>query len=281
MRVIANGKPRDVADGATVADLLAEIGWRPQWVVVERNGEPLERSRFGEVRLAEDDRLEIVRAVAGGASPHRRETLERARLYLCVGGRGGGPELDAFLDAVLGAGVDVLQLREDKSMEARPLLRLAERFASACARHGALFIVNDRPDVALAAGADGVHLGQDDVAPDVARAILGPGAIVGLSTHAPADVRRARDEPVDYIAVGPCFETPTKPGRPAAGLGLLRVAAAEATVPWFAIGGIDSATLPQVVAVGARRVVVVRAITESPDPALAVKALRDALARSP
>jgi thiamine-phosphate pyrophosphorylase len=166
-------------------------------------------------------------------------------------------------------------------MEARPLLRLAERFSAACARHGALFIVNDRPDVAVAAGADGVHLGQDDLPPDVARAILGPDAIVGRSTHTADEVRRARSEPVDYIAVGPCFATPTKPGRPAAGLGLLRVAAAETTVPWFAIGGINAGTLPEVVAAGARRIVVVRAVTESADPAVAVKGLRGALPSSP
>lgn len=201
-----------------------------------------------------------------------RQRLARARLYLCTDGRGGGSELDEFLDDVLGAGVDVVQLRE-KEMEAKPLLALAERFRTACDRHGALFIVNDRTDVALAAGADGVHLGQDDLPPDAARSILGPAAIIGRSTHAPREIRRAHTEPIDYIAVGPVFETPTKPGRPAVGLELIRRAAREAILPWFAIGGIDSETLSEVKAAGASRIVVVRALTKARDPGKAAKSL--------
>lgn len=210
----------------------------------------------------------------------RRERLASARLYLCTDGRGGGPGLDRFLDAVLGAGVDVVQLR-DKHLEARPLLALAERFRAACDRHGALFVVNDRPDLALAAGADGVHLGQDDLDPAIARRVLGPGAIIGRSTHAPDQLRRAHDEGVDYCAVGPVHATPTKPGRPAAGMDVVRVAAREATLPWFAIGGIDAGNLADVVAAGARRIVVVRAITEAADPAGAARALRAALEAAP
>lgn len=192
-----------------------------------------------------------------------------ARLYLCTGDRP-----DSFLDAVLAAGVDVLQLRE-KEMEARPQLEIAARFRAACDRHGTLFIVNDRADLALAAGADGVHLGQDDLDPAFARS-LGL-AIIGRSTHTPAELRRAISEDVDYVCVGPVYETPTKPGRPAAGLDLVRLAAAECPKPWFAIGGIDLDTIGAVAGAGASRVVVVRAIAEAVDPAAAVKALRSAL----
>lgn len=203
----------------------------------------------------------------------RSARLDATRLYVCTPGR---TDLDEFLDTILVAGVDIVQLREEKAMEARPLLELAARFRAACDRHGALFIVNDRPDLALAAGADGVHLGQDDVSPAIARRILGAERIIGRSTHSPDEIERAASEPVDYIVVGPCFETPTKPGRPATGLELLS-AAAGVVLPWFAIGGLDERTLPRAVAAGARRAVIVRAITEAADPSLAVKRLRELL----
>ncbi|MBI4729385.1 MAG: thiamine phosphate synthase [Acidobacteria bacterium] len=206
----------------------------------------------------------------------RRARLDGARLYLVSGGLGGGPGLDRFLDEVLSAGVDILQLRE-KEMEAQPLLAFAEQFRAACDRHHALFIVNDRVDVALATEADGVHLGQRDLSPEFARAVLGSEAIIGRSTHAPEEIRRAHAEPVDYVAVGPVHETPTKPGRAAVGLDLVRLAAAEATLPWFAIGGIDAATVTGVVAAGARRIAVVRAIGFAPDPAAAAREMRSAL----
>jgi thiamine-phosphate pyrophosphorylase len=156
-------------------------------------------------------------------------------------------------------------------MEARPLLRIAARFRAACDRHGALFIVNDRPDLALAAGADGVHLGQDDLDPSFARS-LGLN-IIGRSTHTPDELHRAFDEDVDYICVGPVHETPTKPGRPATGLDLIRLAA-KSQKPWFAIGGMNPDTAAEAVEAGASRIVVVRAITEAPDPAAAVAGLR-------
>jgi thiamine-phosphate pyrophosphorylase len=205
-----------------------------------------------------------------------RARVSHARLYLVTGGRGGGEGLREFLDVVLDAGVDVLQLRE-KEQEARPLLELAEIFRERCDAHGAPFIVNDRADLALAARADGVHLGQDDLPVEHARRILGRDAIVGRSTHDREQVRRAMREDVDYVAVGPVHETPTKPGRPAAGIDLVRLAAAEATKPWFAIGGIDAVTVADVRSAGASRIVVVRAVTEAPDPAAAVKELRAAL----
>jgi thiamine-phosphate pyrophosphorylase len=205
-----------------------------------------------------------------------RARLAAARVYLVTDGRGGGEALRAFLEQVLAAGVDVVQLRE-KELEARPILERAELVREATLRHGVPFIVNDRADLAVAADADGVHLGQDDLPPEAARRLLGRNPIIGRSTHDPDQLRRAMREPVDYAAVGPVFETPTKPGRPAVGLGLVRLAAAEATKPWFAIGGIDPTTVRAVRDAGARRVVVVRAITEAADPAAAVRALRAAL----
>jgi len=206
-----------------------------------------------------------------------RAKLAAARLYLVTDGRGGGEALRGFLDAVLAAGVDVIQLRE-KELEAAPLLELAAVFRDACDRYAVPFIVNDRADVAFAAGADGVHLGQDDLPLATARRLLGAKAIIGRSTHDTAQLRRAMDEDVDYVAVGPVYETPTKPGRPAAGLDLVRRAAEEISKPWFAIGGIDRSSVAAVRAAGAARIVVVRAITRAEDPGIATKELLEALA---
>lgn len=206
-----------------------------------------------------------------------RARLAGARLYLVTDGRGGGEPLREFLESVLRAGVDVLQLRE-KELEARRVLELAEVFREVCDRHRAPFIVNDRADVALAAGADGVHLGQDDLPVGAARHTLGRYAIIGRSTHSPSQLRRAAGEDVDYLAVGPVYETPTKPGRRAVGLDLVRLAAREAAKPWFAIGGIDAGNVDAVRGAGAERIVVVRAITTADDPVEAAKTLRRALA---
>jgi len=198
----------------------------------------------------------------------RRERLERARLYVVTATR---PDLGGFLDSILGAGVDLVQLR-DKHAEAGDLLRYADTFREAATRHGALFVVNDRPDVALAAGADGVHLGQNDLPPAVARRVLGPDAIIGLSCHLPDDYASAPPE-ADYLTAGPVHETPTKPGRPGVGLELVRYAAAHADRPWFAIGGIGPTNVAEVAGAGATRIVVVRAVTEANDPAAAVREL--------
>jgi thiamine-phosphate pyrophosphorylase len=206
--------------------------------------------------------------------PDRRERLAEARLYVVTGARSDRGDLEDFLDAILRAGVDVVQLRE-KDAEAGDLLRWAETFRKAADRHGALFIVNDRPDVALAADADGVHLGQDDLPPGFTRELMGDDAIIGLSTHSPQQFDGAASE-ADYLCAGPVWETPTKPGRPAAGLDLIRHAAASAEVrPWFAIGGIDTENASQVGEAGARRLVVVRAVTEAADPAAAIGSLRE------
>ena len=209
-----------------------------------------------------------------------RARLADARLYLCTDGRRGRGDLAPFLDAVLSNGVDIVQLRE-KGLEAGEELALLEVFAAACARHGALLAVNDRADIALAAGADLLHLGQDDLPVAVARRILGPGPVIGRSSHSPLQAAAAAiEEGVDYFCAGPVWETPTKQGRPGTGTGLLtQVAVLGDARPWFAIGGISLDRLGSVLDAGATRVVVVRAITEAADPGAAAaafaKRLRD------
>ena len=165
--------------------------------------------------------------------------LAGRRLYLCTPDR---PDLTDFLEACIEGGVDVVQLR-DKQLEARPLLRRAEVAAAVCRRWRVPFVLNDRPDLALACGADGVHVGQDDAPPALARRMLGPDAIVGLSTHAPPDLDDAGQQPVDYLSVGPVAPTPTKPGRPGTGPGYLSYARDRATRPWFVTGGVTPATV--------------------------------------
>jgi thiamine-phosphate pyrophosphorylase len=202
-----------------------------------------------------------------------RERLAAARLYLCTDGRRASGDLVPFLDEVLAGGVDIVQLRE-KGLEAGEELALLSVFAAACQRHGALLAVNDRADVALAAGADVLHLGQDDLPVPVARQILGPGPVIGRSSHSPSQTSLAAvEEGVDYFCAGPVWTTPTKPGRPATGLSLLSYAAsAGGDRPWFAIGGISLSRLDSVLEAGATRVVVVRAITEADDPGAAAAA---------
>ena len=211
-------------------------------------------------------------------SVNRAQRLARlagARLYLCTPLR---PDLAAFAGAALAGGVDVIQLR-DKRAEAGPLLEGAAVLRAAADAHGALLAVNDRADVALAAGADILHLGQDDLPLPWARRVAGQEILLGRSTHSLDQARLALAEPWDYIAVGPVYPTATKPGRPATGPGLLAlVAALEPAVPWFAIGGVDLSTLDEVMAAGARRAVVVRPITEAGDPGRAAAALAERLA---
>jgi len=197
-----------------------------------------------------------------------RDQLASARLYLCTDARERQGDLTPFLDAVLGSGVDIVQLRQ-KGLEAAQELRYLSVFRAACTRHGALLAVNDRADIAFACGADVLHLGQDDLSPVVARELIGPAPVIGLSSHAEAETAAAAAEPAaDYYCAGPVWPTPTKPGRPAPGLDLLRFAAGLGeSRPWFAIGGIDESNLDEVLAAGASRIVVVRVLTEAADPA--------------
>ncbi|ANR91147.1 thiamine phosphate synthase [Mycobacterium avium subsp. hominissuis] len=217
----------------------------------------------------------------------RLATLAAARLYLCTDARRERGDLAEFAAAALAGGVDVIQLRDKGSpgeqrfgpLEARDELAACEILADAARRHGALFAVNDRADIARAAGADVLHLGQGDLPLEVARAFVGPDVLLGLSSHDRDQMTAAAAGPADYFCVGPCWPTPTKPGRAAPGLALVRAAAELRTgKPWFAIGGIDAQRLPEVLDAGARRVVVVRAITAADDPAAAARRLSSALA---
>ncbi|MFZ3571036.1 thiamine phosphate synthase [Streptomyces sp. BH097] len=200
----------------------------------------------------------------------KRALLADARLYLCTDARRHQGDLPEFLDAVLAAGVDIVQLR-DKGMEAGEELEHLAVFADAARRHGKLFAVNDRADVAHAIRSDVLHLGQGDLPVPAARAVLGEDVLIGRSTHAEDEAAAAAvQEGVDYFCTGPCWPTPTKPGRYAPGLDLVRYTAGlDTDRPWFAIGGIDLANLDEVLEAGARRAVVVRAITEADDPAAA------------
>lgn len=208
----------------------------------------------------------------------RRERLLRSRLYFVTDVQ---PGLEELLGAALGGGVDMVQLRDKQASDA-DLIAAAGVFRRVCDRHGALFWLNDRPDLASACAADGVHVGQDDMAPAEARRRAGPGVLVGLSTHSPAQFDAAVEEgEADQLSVGPVWETPTKAGRPAAGLDYLSHAAARApAAPWFAIGGIDLDNVREVIAAGASRVVVVRAIRDAADPRAAATALRELLAEA-
>lgn len=210
----------------------------------------------------------------------RRARLQEARLYLCTDARRDRGDLAAFADAALRGGVDVVQLRE-KGLEAREELAALEVLGAAARRHGALLAVNDRADLALAAGADVLHLGQDDLPVPWARRVVGDDVLIGRSTHDADQAAAAATEPgADYFCTGPCWPTPTKPGRPAPGLDLVRTTAAAAPArPWFAIGGIDRDRLGEVLDAGATRIVVVRAITDADDPEAAARELRGALAR--
>jgi len=206
--------------------------------------------------------------------------LERSRVYLVCEAGADPAGLDRLLESALAGGVDLVQLRDKEAGDDR-LRAAAPAFRAAADRHGALFLINDRPDLVGPCDADGVHVGQDDTPVAAAREIAGPDAIVGLSTHSPEQLRAARDatgdDRPDYVSVGPVWATPTKPGRPAAGIEYVRFAAAEAGLPWFAIGGIEPANLAAVTAAGAERVVVVRAIRDAADPGGVAAALRDGL----
>ena len=202
----------------------------------------------------------------------RHERLAASHLYLVCGN-----VEDTFLHAALRGGADIVQLRMKHATD-EEIVAAGRRFAAACAEYDALLIVNDRPDLVDAIGADGVHVGQDDVAVSRARELVGPDRLVGLSTHSPAQIEAAGADPrIDYIGVGPVHATPTKPGRAAVGTELVRYAAAHAATPFFAIGGIDAGNVAAVHTAGARRIAVVRALTESAAPERSARALRAAV----
>ncbi len=205
-----------------------------------------------------------------------RADLSERRLYLCTPDR---PDLATFLRDCIAGGVDVVQLR-DKDLEARPLLARAKVALAVCRDLGVPFVLNDRPDLALEVGADGVHVGQDDAPASLARRILGPGAIVGLSTHGPSDLAGAADQDLSYISAGPVEATPTKPGRAGTGLGYLTQASARSSVPVFVTGGVTPEKIPALTSAGARHFVVVRYLTSASDARNAALALRQAIDRA-
>jgi thiamine-phosphate pyrophosphorylase len=205
--------------------------------------------------------------------PLRRERLRTARLYFVCEALPRGEDPELLLQAALTGGADIVQLRE-KELDEDAIGRSSGTFRRLCATYSALFIVNDDPELARVCDADGVHLGQDDMPAAEARRILGPEAIIGLSTHSEDQIDAAAAEPVDYISVGPIWETPTKQGRPGVGLGLVEYARANAARPFFAIGGIDPDNIAEVVAAGATRIGAVRAIRDAERPQSAAEAMR-------
>jgi thiamine-phosphate diphosphorylase len=206
----------------------------------------------------------------------RRQRLQWARLYFVCDSRPHGQEPELLLNAAMTGGAGLIELR-DRENPRNAIERSGQTFRRLANTYGALFIVNDDPHLAHELGADGVHVGQDDMDPVEARRILGPDAIIGLSTHSGEQIEAAMKEPVDYISVGPIWETPTKEGRPATGLELIGTAAEIARKPWFAIGGIDTDNVSEVVSAGAERVCVVRAVRDAADPRAAATALFDAV----
>lgn len=206
----------------------------------------------------------------------RKDRLSACHLYLITAPL---PDVVQVVEAALAAGVRLVQYRP-KNDPATDLERFEQASAlrQLCHHHGALFVVNDRLDLAMAVEADGVHLGQGDLAPSMARRLLGPERLIGRSTHTPDQLRQAVMDGCDYVGVGPVFTTPSKPGRTPVGLAYVATAAAECPIPWFAIGGIDDSNLAAVLAAGATRVAVIRAITEAADPFNAASHLLDRLA---
>ena len=202
--------------------------------------------------------------------------LRAARLYLILECEVGGVPAAEVAAAAIRGGVDIVQLR-DKQADDERLVTAGRELREACDAAGALLVVNDRPDLALACRADGVHLGQDDARVDEVRDEVGDRLLIGISTHSPEQLAAGERSAADYMGVGPVFETPTKPGRPAVGLELVEHAAGHAAKPWFAIGGIDAENAPAVVAAGAERLAVVRAIRDATDPEDAARALRASL----
>jgi thiamine-phosphate pyrophosphorylase len=210
----------------------------------------------------------------------RRARLAQARLYLICGASPDASGLPDLLRDAIAGGVDVVQLRE-KELPDGELVSVARALLALSERVGALFVINDRPAVAHEVGADGVHVGQDDMPVEHVRELVGPDMLIGLSTHAPEEIDAVDPAVVDYIGVGPVHATPTKPGRPAVGLELVRYAAAHAPVPFFAIGGLHAGNVAETLHAGAERVCVLRAIADAENPETAARSLRDILDAHP
>lgn len=266
----------EIGDRAAVASVITVRGEGSGAETAGHGGQVLEfeGKRIREIKLLQS-RDEAVREM-------RRRRLSEARLYFVCDAVAG---VEAILEAALTGGADVVQLREKSPRCAEELVSLADPFRRAAAAHGALFILNDRPDLVPQCGADGVHVGQEDAPVAEARGQAGDDVLVGLSSHEPAQLDAAEamkgaGRP-DYLSVGPVWETPTKEGRPAAGLDYVRYAAEHASLPWFAIGGIDISNVDEVTGAGAARVVVVRAIRDATDPGEAARTLRAALPDAP
>lgn len=280
----ANGSEFRVPDGITVAAFVESRGLPIDSCIAELNGVALTRSELATSKLKDGDRVEIVRAVAGGAAApgtgrraSRREAISASRLYFICSATRRPEESARIARLAIAGGVSAVQVRDHDATDAK-LFETAMALRSATAELGAVFIVNDRVDIALATGADGVHIGQDDLAPAVVRRLAGPELVIGLSTHSKEEIDNAQLEGVDYIGVGPVFETPTKEGRKGTGLDLIRYASLHSKIPFFAIGGLDLDRIPAVAEAGAKRIAVVRAIEGSDDPSEASASLLGAVA---
>jgi thiamine-phosphate pyrophosphorylase len=239
------------------------------------------KARGAQLWTIRGGRISAVRVFQNKENALATFKLERARLYFVCEARPRDREPRPLLRAALEGGADLVQLREKGAARNEELIDDATPFREEANEHEALFILNDRPDLVEACRADGVHVGQEDMPVDQARRLAGGAPLVGLSTHSPEQLDAAcsaeGEAAPDYLSVGPVWETPTKEGRPAAGIDFVRYAVANATVPWFAIGGIDTTNIGEVVAAGAERVVVVRAIRDADDPEAAARDLRAAL----
>jgi thiamine-phosphate pyrophosphorylase len=218
--------------------------------------------------------------VTDSSGADRRARLAAARLYLVVDAAPEPHTLPDLLRAAAAGGVDIVELR-DKSLSDDELAAVANAARALCERIGLLLTVDDRPAVALEVGADGVHVGQDDMPAEDVRLLLGPDMLIGLSTHSEQEIAAAAGAPVDYISVGPVHESQTKPGRAAMGAPLLRYAAGHARVPFFAVGGLNAGNLAEALAAGASRIAVSHAVLAAQDPEQAARALREQLGAAP
>lgn len=281
IKITANGSTYSIDLGMTVAGFIESRALPVESCIAELNGTALARAELSSTALAEGDSLEIVRAVAGGCAdrPDRRRALSAARLYFICSAQMPDAELSKLVSEAIAGGVSIVQLRDHEAADRR-ILEAAKLLRSVTAKAGVPFLINDRADIALASGADGVHVGQEDLDPQVVRELVGEEMLIGLSTHSESEIDAAQTSGADYIGVGPVHETPTKQGRPGTGLDLVSYAAQVSELPFFVIGGIDAERAGEVAETGARRIAVVRAIENSADPRLTASTLLAAITRA-